>query len=58
MDDDVEFLLALTVTAFRTGGGKVRFHVQRTDAPTDYGLMSPAELGYLIQGLLASTDPF
>lgn len=55
MDDEADFLLALTVAAFRYEGD-VRLHVRRTDVPADYGLMSPAELGYLLEALLSSTD--
>lgn len=56
VDDSADFLLALTVVAFRSGDGPVRLHVGRTDAPGDYGYLSPAELGKLLEALASSAD--
>lgn len=57
MGDAADFLLALTVAAYRCEGEPARLHVRRTDVPVDYGFLSPAELGYLLEALLSSTDP-
>lgn len=57
MERSKDCLLALTVEAIRSEGGAVRLHVQRTDRPVDYGHLSPAELHYLIEALLAPAEP-
>lgn len=56
MEHSEDCLLALTVEAVRSEGGTVRLHVQRMDRPVDYGYLSPAELYYLIEALLAPAD--
>lgn len=66
MDDTSEVLLSLTVTAYRSDRAPARLFVRRTDRPVEYGFLSPAELGYLLEALLlaahfpeppAPTDP-
>lgn len=56
MNDSAEFLWALVVEASRFRDGRVRLHVRRRDVDVDYGFVSQAEFGFLLEELLSSAD--